>query len=301
MLLILVSSIVIAQETSQYEVLSQEAFQQLKEKHYQEAAQLYEKAFAITSTTISFDVHYNAACAFALNNQKDKAFEQLSYLTKTNNPFKENPDWLANDDDLNALHEDPRWNVLLNQLHYTPTNKVYNAKLAALLQKIGEKDQLYRDKYIAAEKKYGPNAKETLAIADSMVKSDKENITLVSKIIDEHGWLSSEFVGIEGSQNLFLVIQHADLKTQEKYLPLLQEAVQNGNANSIDLAYLEDRIAVRNGRKQRYGTQASWNAALQTYVIDPIEDEANVNKRRAALGMSTIEAYLKELNLVNNK
>jgi hypothetical protein len=41
---------------------------------------------------------------------------------------------------------------------------------------------------------------------------------------------------------LFLVIQHSDSTTQEKYLPLLKQAVKDNRAFGHDLALLEDRV-----------------------------------------------------------
>ena len=41
---------------------------------------------------------------------------------------------------------------------------------------------------------------------------------------------------------LFLVIKHANAPTQVKYLPMLREAVKNGNVKAHNLALLEDRV-----------------------------------------------------------
>lgn len=75
--------------------------------------------------------------------------------------------------------------------------------------------------------------------------------------LDERGWLGPDVIGQTGNSTLFLVIQHADLVTQEKYLPMMREAVTKGNAKGSSLALLEDRVLIRNGKQQRYGSQGT--------------------------------------------
>jgi hypothetical protein len=67
--------------------------------------------------------------------------------------------------------------------------------------------------------------------------------------LDKYGWLGADVVGARGSITLFLVIQHANLKTQQKYLPLVKEAEKNGKIQGTNLAFLEDRIAIGEGKK----------------------------------------------------
>jgi len=57
--------------------------------------------------------------------------------------------------------------------------------------------------------------------------------------------------------SLSLVIQHASLRTQKKYYPLILEAEKNRKILSSNVAILEDRIAIREGRQQTYGSRAT--------------------------------------------
>ncbi len=74
-------------------------------------------------------------------------------------------------------------------------------------------------------------------------EKDSINLIKIKKILDERGWLGADIIGNQGNSTLFLVIQHSDIETQEKYLPMMREAVKKGNANSSSLALLEDRVA----------------------------------------------------------
>ena len=55
---------------------------------------------------------------------------------------------------------------------------------------------------------------------------------------------------------------------------------------------MQDRILMNQGKKQIYGSQVVYNKKGEQ-VFYPIEDEANVNIRRAKIGMQPIEEYAK--------
>jgi len=56
---------------------------------------------------------------------------------------------------------------------------------------------------------------------------------------------------------------------------------------------LEDRILTREGKKQVYGTQLRLNQTTQRMELYPIEDEENVDSRRAVVGLEPLALYLK--------
>lgn len=121
---------------------------------------------------------------------------------------------------------------------------------------------------------------------------DSTNLVQVELLIQKYGWLGKSFVGARGNNAVFLVIQHADLATQEKYFPLMQQSVADGESQLADLALLTDRILMRQGKKQLYGSQVVFNnnGGQEFY---PIEDEKNVNIRRANMGLQPLEEYAK--------
>ena len=110
------------------------------------------------------------------------------------------------------------------------------------------------------------------------------------------GGLARIVIGREGNRTLFLVIQHANISTQEKYLPMMREAVKNHKASASHLALLEDRIALRQGKKQIYGSQIA-TAKDGTVYIQPLDDPDNVDKRRAAAGLGPLADYVQRWNL----
>ena len=124
------------------------------------------------------------------------------------------------------------------------------------------------------------------------IDRDSINRIKVTKILDERGWLGSDVIGEQGNLTLFLVIQHSPIETQLKYLPMMREAVKKGNARGIDLALLEDRVALDQGKRQIYGSQIGKEEGTGIFFVFPIIDPENVDKRRAEIGLQTLDEYI---------
>ncbi|MBA3456583.1 MAG: hypothetical protein H0T42_26070 [Deltaproteobacteria bacterium] len=120
---------------------------------------------------------------------------------------------------------------------------------------------------------------------------DHANTTRMKEIIAHHGWPGHRLVGHEGAGDAWLLVQHADADRafQKLCLARLAVAVAAGDADPIELAYLEDRVAVADGRPQRFGTQFGADGP------QPIVDEDNVDERRAAVGLGSMEEYRREM------
>jgi hypothetical protein len=98
-----------------------------------------------------------------------------------------------------------------------------------------------------------------------------------------------------------MVIQHSDLKTQQKYLPMMRTAVKEGKTEARWLALLEDRVALGEGRKQIYGSQIYLNKKTNKSYVAPLEDPDNVDKRRKEVGLDPLSHYLKQWDLIWNQ
>ncbi|WP_297087943.1 DUF6624 domain-containing protein [uncultured Draconibacterium sp.] len=175
-----------------------------------------------------------------------------------------------------------------------------NPQLAAMLDTIYTDDQEDRLQINTIGKKHGWDSEALKAHLKRIEVKDSVNSIKVEKILDTYGWPGADCVGTKGNTALFLVVQHARLNLQEKYLPLMREAVSKGNARGKDLAFLEDRVALRKGEKQIYGTQIAPDPETGNYLILPLIDPANVNKRRAELKLSTFEDYIADFGLTWN-
>jgi len=123
-----------------------------------------------------------------------------------------------------------------------------------------------------------------------MEKLHNKNAEILDKIIDEIGYPTTDKVGKEASDATWLIIQHSIGRPafMKKCLKLLENAVNENKGNPINLAYLTDRIAVFENKKQLYGTQFDWdeNGELSPQCSDNLN---KVNKRRKSIGLNTLE------------
>lgn len=179
----------------------------------------------------------------------------------------------------------------------------FNKMLEAELIKMGADDQKYRGVIEAEMIKMsatgtGAASDEFIAAVKSQDEIDSRNMARLEEIIKRNGWPGKSLVGEEAGKAAFLILQHSDLTRQEKYLPLLKEAAKKGEARPADVAMLEDRVLVRRGKKQVYGTQVRSGADTGgKLVLEPIEDEEHVDERRASVGLMPLKEYLKHFGI----
>lgn len=264
-------------------------------KEYKASAAEYKKAFdALDGKAYARD-RYNAACTYALAGNAERAFYHLFYSAESQKTKYSNYNHLLTDPDLVSLHSEEKWKELLVlvKANKDEAEKDLDKELVAILDTVYREDQKYRMQLSSIEEKYGRDSKELKDHWKLISDKDSVNLLRVKKILDERGWLGPNVIGGQGNSTLFLVIQHSDLETQEKYLPMMREAVKNKNAHASSLALLEDRIALRKGDKQIYGSQIGRDQESGEYYVLPLIDPDNVNKRRAEVGLGTIENYIK--------
>ena len=166
------------------------------------------------------------------------------------------------------------------------------------LESIGDEDQRYRLQIDSIEKKFGSESGELKDLWKTIHRSDSLNRVEVVRIIDNYGWMGPGQVGYAASSAMYYVIMHADLETQEKYISVIRDAVKEGKAEGGNLAMLEDRVALREGKKQIYGTQIRKNNITNEYYLAPLEDPLNVDERRVKMGMKTLGEYIKQYNII---
>lgn len=294
-----ISIILFAQKPSEaYFSLVKKADSLYNVKSYKTSAFAYSEAFKANGWKAMMDDRYNAACSWALAGYADSAFFNLERVANRANYM--NYSHVKSDADLVSLHTDKRWESFLTKVkeNKEKAEANLNKPLVAQLDSIYDEDQIYRKQLDGIREKYGQQSKEMREHWKIINYKDSVNLIKVKAILDKYGWLGPDVVGGNGNTTLFLVIQHADLKTQEKYLPMMREAVKNNKARPSSLALLEDRVLIRNGKKQVYGSQISFNQKTNTYYVSALEDPENVDKRRASMNLGSLADYVKKWEIV---
>jgi hypothetical protein len=187
--------------------------------------------------------------------------------------------------------------ILTNLTTFALGQSRLNDSLVLQLALIATEDQTYRGQLETVQSKYGGASKEMQDLGKTIREKDSINLIKVKAIIDKFGWLGPDVIGDEGNSTLILVVQHSDINTQEKYLPLMREAVKNGKAKASSLALLVDRVALRQGKNQIYGSQVVWDMKTNEYYVMPLEDPENVDVRRSQVGLPPLSVYLSNWQL----
>ncbi len=286
-----------AQNEDNYAQLIKVAEKQYDEKAFQSSAESYNAAFVSLGNKGYINDRYNAACSWALAHQTDSAFVQLFKIAKGGSYTNYNH--LSTDSDLSSLYEDSRWEEVKKLVLANKEKKEanYDKPLVAKLDSIYEDDQSYRRQISDIDKEFGWESPEMKAHWKIIQAKDSVNLIKITQILDERGWLGADIIGGKGNATLFLVIQHADLSIQEKYLPMMREAVKEGNASARSLALLEDRVALRQGKRQLYGSQIGRDQETGKQYVLPLDDPMNVDKRRAEMGLGSLQDYVSRWNI----
>jgi len=198
------------------------------------------------------------------------------------------------DPDFYFLIEDEKWSELQKELFERVEFKFGKLKDVDLLKELLTmeiKDQAFYYHIDVAEKKFGRESPIIPALWELKKKINEENLDRLIEIIDTKGWPKKSVVKENGARTVFLIIQHADLETQKKYLPIMKEAANNGEANWSSLALLIDRVNLREGKQQIYGSQIYRNEDGSFYVKD-LQEPEYVNQRRKEVGLGPIEDYV---------
>lgn len=133
-------------------------------------------------------------------------------------------------------------------------------------------------------------------IMKKMWATDDANQLRLDEILKQHGWPQKKDVGASAVSTAFLIIHHAPLETMKRHYASVQKAAESGDLSKDSFAMFDDRLRMHEGRPQRYGTQMKGDKNGKN-TIWPIEDEANVDKRRAEVGFKPLAEYAKRFNV----
>jgi len=200
---------------------------------------------------------------------------------------------IKEDNRFDILHSLPEWKDIISRIDSLQKDEY--ASLRKELLNLQKEDQSIRLLLLESYKKYGRSDAISLKIREYMKSIDSLNSVRIQHFLDVHGWLGKDKLGEDGNETLFLCIQHSDDSIlQDKYLPILKDAVKLGNAEPWHYAFLVDRILMNKGEKQIYGTQKIISDDPTKSYLIPLRDPDNVDKLREEIGLGAIEDDLKE-------
>lgn len=120
------------------------------------------------------------------------------------------------------------------------------------------------------------------AMSAEVERLSAENVQALLAMVPAEGWFSTTVYGEEAATGAFMIVQHADTPLQKRFLPAIEAMADRGEASKSFYALMYDRIAVAEGRLQRYGTQMQCVDGFQRPF--PTEDPEQLEARRAPMG-----------------
>jgi len=128
-----------------------------------------------------------------------------------------------------------------------------------------------------------------------MAQGDYMRTKWLKQIVDSIGWPTKAMVGTDGLMAAFIIVQHSlDYEWQDSVLPFIKKQAMDGDLPKEEYAMLQDRVLMREGKPQMYGTQ--FTVAHDSQVVYQIEDPQNLDKRRKEMGMLPFYLYQRMIN-----
>ncbi|MEO0731885.1 MAG: DUF6624 domain-containing protein [Bacteroidota bacterium] len=256
----------------------------LKNEAYQECLDFYATAFKIKQTSFLSTLRA-AACAHSAGEEalRDQYLDHAFTLDAggTNRIFKEYPEF-------EYLAESPFAKMVSDR--FLAAFPDLDPELMEKLAEVRRTDQEQRGLMREFSEKYGWQSPQMDSLWAIQNESDSLNTIYVTQLIDERGYPGKSMVGDQAG-TAFLVIQHADLAVQEKYLPVLRAAAEAGELRWSSLALLIDRVEMRNDRPQVYGSQVSRDPETNEHFFAPIAQPYKVDSLRATVGLGPLTEY----------
>lgn len=128
------------------------------------------------------------------------------------------------------------------------------------------------------------------AMWSSIEEADAENEAALLAMVPPEGWFLKSRYGTKAAYAAFHIVQHSDVPLWKRFVPVLEPLVAKGEVDGQSYGLMYDRLALNEGRPQRYGSQMTCKAGKWT--VDTLEAPETVDERRKAMGfLDTLAEY----------
>ena len=127
---------------------------------------------------------------------------------------------------------------------------------------------------------------------EKMAAADRRTAGPLKAMFDRYGVPTFEMVGVPAARDFVVLVQHQAPEFRAAVLPKLKANVDAGQADPASYTLVYDRTQHEQGRNQRYGQNLICTNA-KVLDVGPIDDPANVNMRRAEMGLMRLDLYIR--------
>jgi hypothetical protein len=158
-------------------------------------------------------------------------------------------------------------------------------------------DQKARNAYVRPRPaEWSPEARQYFGkkLATRIMALDRANTAELKELLKLYPWFTVSEFGARADGFAWVLVQHSDLDVafQQEVLAILTSLYPKGETSPNNYANLWDRVAKNTGKPQRYGTQGRC-AAPGRWEPYEIEDQTNLDQRRASVGLPPMADYLR--------
>lgn len=133
-----------------------------------------------------------------------------------------------------------------------------------------------------------------IVLSENIERIDKENIAVIDSLLQQG---LPKGLSEESYKTIWIVIDHASLEKQVQYLSIIEKMSSEGLIDVDNYAILFDRIAMKQNRPQRYGSQSvqfGTPGNMHLYIWS-VENAESLDSLRETVGMGPILKYLEQL------
>ena len=186
---------------------------------------------------------------------------------------------------------------LENSIAFSRFRNEYEQQLPLVeaIARLSARDQLVRQMITQWKKQsnFGTEEKEAFNNASSqyLVQIDEANTRELKRLLKDISWRELSDAGGDLFIKAFFVVQHSpDHEFQSEVLTELEPLVAGGLMDTQQYAYLFDRVKLRNGELQLYGTQME--CVDGEYDVTDLQTPETVDERRTIMGLQPLEEYI---------
>ena len=171
-----------------------------------------------------------------------------------------------------------------------------SSEMEAELNRRGLIDQAARLGLSRVTAGLGPAEREgaTAALSARVAAIDRDNLAYVKSVLPADGWFRRSRDGEIAATRAWLIVHHAeDWDFKRDVLARMAALLASGEVVASNYALLHDRIAMHDGKPQRYGSQLDCRDGRMR--LHAVEDRQRLDELRASVGLEPIAAYLRDM------
>lgn len=215
--------------------------------------------------------YWNLAFAYANLKQDKQTVREFLFKSKALDPVSFSIIFADEENEFET------WDGYLSSAEFDQLKKEANVLVASELNQTAKPKKESPNSLVetfnwikARDKQYRIGKNKDLVKQD---KIDRENLQIIDSLYQEYcRYIGKSLVGEENQSVMWLVIQHSNLETMEKYLPILKKAVSDKELPGVSLKMTIDRIYASKFNYQIFGSQIGIPLADKAIILEVKKD-----------------------------